>query len=131
MGKYGETARRALKLLGEGKVEFPVEAWRFSAREVFPGRKAAQEKSCPRGAFLGLCEEGLLYGVSRGTYTKSRDNKRYALEAVRLLNEDPAYSSDRAALWKAIMKGETKVENSQLDVVLALWNKGLIRRNQF
>lgn len=29
-------------------------------------------------------------------------------------------------LWKAVVAGESKAHNGQIDVVLALWNKGLI-----
>jgi hypothetical protein len=46
---------------------------------------SAQKKGCPRGAFLGLCEEGLVKGIPAGNYTTSKDNKAYAVRAAELL----------------------------------------------
>lgn len=63
----------------------PVLAWQKSASEIFPAKKASREKSCPRSAFLGLAEEGLICGVSAGKYTNSVLNKQYAVDAVDML----------------------------------------------
>ena len=35
-----------------------------------------------RGAFLGLCEEGLVKGIPAGKYSASKDNKQYAVRAA-------------------------------------------------
>ena len=40
-----------------------------------------------RGAFLGLCEEGLIKGIPSGQYMASRDDKAYAVRAAALLAE--------------------------------------------
>jgi len=130
MGKYGEAAIRATQLVTRGKCKSVSEAWNVAAREIFPNKLPAQKKGCPRGAFLGLCEEGLVSGVPTGMYTKSRDNKRYAVEAVHLLERQPDLAVDHATLWKKIMKGKDKVENGQMDVVLTLWSRDLIARNK-
>jgi hypothetical protein len=125
MGKYGEAAVLATDLVTRGRCSSPVEGWTLATRAVFQGKQAAQNKGCPRCAYLGLCEEGLVRGVPVGTYTKSRDNKRYAVEAVRLLQRQPELSRDPRELWRSVVGGDKK-ENSQMDVVLALWNRGLI-----
>ncbi len=53
-------------------------------------------------------------------------NKQYALEAVRLLNENPGMQNDIKNLWVQSCGSESKVHNSQMDVVVALWSRGLL-----
>jgi hypothetical protein len=125
MNAYGSIGVRATGLIRRG--ETPAEAWRIAAREEFPDMEPSQKKSCPRGAFLGLCEDGFVIGVPRGTYTRSRDNKQYAVEAASRLRRDPRLASrGPAALWAIVMDGREKNSNHQMDVVLALWNAGLL-----
>lgn len=127
MGKYGQVALRATALVTKRGYMSPPEAWKVAAREVFPDSPASQTKGCPKSAYLGLCEEGLVVGVPRGNYTNSRDNKAYALKAVRLLVREPALALQGPdVLWERVMDGERKTPNHQMDVVLALWNQGLI-----
>ena len=56
-------------------------------RRSIPTSVSAQKKGCPRGAFLGLCEDGLVKGIPAGNYTVSKDNKAYAVRAAELLIE--------------------------------------------
>jgi len=46
-----------------------------------------------------------------------------------LLKKDMSWANKKAELWAEIQKiiGEEKKHNSQLDVVIALWNEGLIQ----
>lgn len=127
MGKYGEAAVQAVLFAREG-LELP-QAWARATQEVFPGKIASQKKACPKGTFLGLCEDGYVAGVRSGDYTRSADNKGYAIEAVRLLRSNPALADrGQTVLWEQVMKGRDKVPNSQMDVVLTLWERGLIVR---
>lgn len=126
MGKYGEVALRATSYLKHQSVVTPQDAWRKAVKEVFPGSNSSQNKGCPRGAYLGLCEEGMVSGVPEGSYTRSCDNKRYAIDAVRALSRQPSLANDRIELWSRIMSGLIKKENSQMDVVVELWRAGLI-----
>jgi len=87
----------------------------------------ARRKGCPRGAFLGLCEEGLVKGIPAGCYTSSKDNKDYAVRAAALLTEGKQ-SWSTTALWRALTNDLAKTYNSQMDVVLALWKNDLIVR---
>jgi hypothetical protein len=103
----------------------PLARWERAMQKLYPTSVAARKKGCPRGAFLGLCEEGLVKGVPVGHYTASRDNKAYAIRAVTLLAEGEQALSI-SALWHAVTNGSGKVHNSQMDVVLALWKNGLI-----
>jgi Family of unknown function (DUF6979) len=131
VNSYGEVAVQATRLVQNGRSKSPPDAWDEASCEVFPHSTSLQEKNCPRGAYLGLCEEGLIAGIPSGTYTRSRDNKGYALRAVQLLSDEPALAGLRPEhLWRRVMNGETKAYNSQMDVVLALWNEGLIVANK-
>ena len=94
------------------------------AKEVFP-TKSAQEKSCPKNTFLGLCEEGLVNGIPKGNYTKSVKNKEYALKAIAILKQNTQTTFSPKELWEKLELGD-KSSNSQMDVILALWEHGLI-----
>ncbi len=128
MGQYGDTAVKATSLIRRGGYH-PCDAWKTSAKRQFPTQKSSEKKGCPRAAYLGLYEAGIVCGVPPGNYTRSVLNKQYALEAVRLLCSDPSLASDKNRLWKKALKGEDKVENDQMDIVLTLWRKRLIKCN--
>jgi hypothetical protein len=101
----------------------PAEAWENAAAAVFPNSTASRRKGCPKSAFLGLAESGQIAGIAAGKYTRSRENKSYALAALELLRASGSRSENPKDLWKKIMsfKNMNKVHNSQMDVVLALW----------
>ncbi len=122
--RYGEAALMAVRQTGSTDTT-PEERWETSMQKLYPTSPAARNKGCPRGAFLGLCEEGLVKGIPAGIYTKSQANKQYAVRAVALLTEGAQHWS-RTSLWRAVTYGVDKAENSQMDVVLALWNNDLI-----
>jgi hypothetical protein len=125
MGIYGKAALRAVELYKKGVEKDPVQAWQ-SAIAQFTKSTCSQEKPCPRSAFLGLCEEGLVSGIPPGTYTTSVKNKAYALRALESLRNDPALARSSSALWNSIEKN-AKNDQGEMDVVLALWNEGLIK----
>jgi hypothetical protein len=93
--------------------------------KLYPTSPAARRKSCPRGAFLGLCEEGFVKGIPAGRYTASRDNKAYAVRAASLLNEGTR-SWSISDLWRAATDDPEKTHNGQMDIVLALWKNDLL-----
>jgi hypothetical protein len=102
-----------------------MESFEKSAKEVFP-TKSSQEKSCPKATFLGLCEEGLVKGIPKGNYTKSVKNKEYALKAIAILKQNTQTTFLPKELWEKLELGD-KRSNSQMDVVSALCEHGLIR----
>jgi len=106
MGKYGNAAIKATKLMRSGRGVDPQEAWNIAVTEVFPTQMASRKKGCPRGAYLGL--------------------KGYALEALKALMENPSIVNDHRMLWKKVMKGAEKVENNQMDVVTSLFQRGYL-----
>jgi hypothetical protein len=103
----------------------PAARWEEAMRSLYPTSPAAREKGCPRGAFLGLCEEGLIKDIPAGDYTASKEDKAYAVHAATLLagdNENWSIST----LWQAVANNPEKTHSNQMDIVLALWNNGLI-----
>ncbi|MFC4267509.1 DUF6979 family protein [Polaribacter marinivivus] len=122
INKYGLTA---LKSVENYKNYYSIiEIWSRASKEVFE-TKSSQEKSCPKNTFLGLCEAGLVKGVPKGNYTKSVKNKRYALKAVKVLISNPNKIFTSKELWEQL-ELEDKKHNSQMDVILALWENDLI-----
>jgi hypothetical protein len=121
--RYGQAAILAAQQGPSGMN--PVARWESALEKLYPTSPAARRKAGPRGAFLGLCEEGLVKGIPTGDYSSSKDNKAYAVRAVALLKAAEQHWS-RSALWQAVTDGVEKTETGQIDVVLALWNKDLI-----
>jgi hypothetical protein len=105
----------------------PPAAWRRAVNALFSS-ESSQQKLCPKEAFLGLCEAGLIEGVPADISAMAGKNKRYAVDAVTLLRRTPALAANRDALWIAVLRGAAKRHNGQMDVVMALWNEGIIRR---
>jgi hypothetical protein len=72
-----------------------------------------------------LCEAGFVKGIPKGNVTKSVKNKEYAIKAVTVLKQNKHTTFLPKVLWEKIELGD-KRSNSQMDVVLALWEHGLI-----
>ena len=125
MGKYGLSAKLATQYIQEGRYVSPIEAWKAATHTVFIS-KSSQDKSCPRGTFLGLCEIGAIIGVPVGVYCKSIQNKQYAINALEILKMKSDIFYTEESLWKLVINSEVKVANHQMDVVLSLWNEGFI-----
>jgi hypothetical protein len=122
--KYGEVAIKAAKEKGN-----PKDNWLKEVQKAFFDSESSQKKSCPKSTFLGLCQEGLVKGIAKGNYTKSIDNKAYAIEAIKILKGNSKTIYTPKELWIKTKKELfiiKKDHNSQMDVVLALWEYGLI-----
>lgn len=121
--KYGETAIRTLEI---HQTENPLrDSWNTAIKDFFDS-ESSQNKNCPRSTFLGLCEAGLIKGISKGEYnSNSTINKNHAIDAVTYLKDNKVASISTKELWSKLKVGN-KSHNSQMDVVLALWYKDLI-----
>lgn len=126
MGKYGEIAVNAVRLIQKGETVDPREAWEKGAKSILDS-SSDKKKNCPISAFLGLCEEGKISKIPCGKYTRSVKNKYYALKALKLLEKDPSLSFNQNILWKKVIDGDRVAHNGQMDVVISLWNEGLIK----
>ena len=119
--RYGEAALKAVR---QGRGD-PALRWENAMNELYPTSPMARERPAPRAAFLGLCEAGLVKGISPGTYTAAKDNKTYAVQAAGLL-ADKSKTWSVTTLWQTVTGDPDKKHNSQMDVVLALWKNGLL-----
>jgi hypothetical protein len=119
---YGKCAIKSRSMIVDIGID-PKVAWERAAAELFESTSLRQ-KGCPRDAFLGLCGEGQVKGVHPGNYTRSKKNKEYALFACAKLRATPSLNVSPSSLWCAL--GVNKAHNGQMDVVIALWQEGLI-----
>jgi len=126
MGKYGDAAIKATRFLLTEQTNSAPKAWSSAVRAIFPESISSQQKGCPKATYLGLCKEGLIKGVLPGRYTSSSKNKRYAIDAVKLLKQDPTLADDQELLWQKVVKSERKKHNNQMDVVIGLWKEDMI-----
>ena len=123
MNKYVNTALKAVRnYKGFSAV---TEIYARAAKEMFFDSINSQEKGCPKNTFLGLCEAGLVKGIPKGKYTKSIKNKKYAIDAIEILRQADKKMFTPKELWAELNLGDKK-HNSQMDVVLVLWNEGFI-----
>lgn len=118
-GRYGMAAQRAAELARKGWD--PTDAWQSVVTSIFSDSRAYQMKGCPKSAFLGLAEAGQIDGVPAGKYTASTENKRYAIDALRLLLRDSTLASRPEELWRLAVKNASIKHNEQMNVVIALW----------
>ncbi|SFS21157.1 hypothetical protein SAMN05421771_4064 [Granulicella pectinivorans] len=122
--RYGEAALMAVRMETYGKQITPGERWAQATKTLYPTSEKAQRKTAPKGAFLGLCDAGLVKGIPAGKYGATRDNANYAIAASALLVAGTHTSV--SSLWAAVTNGDGTEHQSQMDVVMALWKNGLI-----
>lgn len=121
---YGVTAIEAALKGNE-----PLDSWQIAIEDNFTS-ESSKIKACPKNAFLGLCEEGLVKEIKSGSYFKSKKpnlNKKYAITAIEILKENSKLS--KKELWDKVKEKlalGNKRHNSQMDVVIALWENKLI-----
>ena len=125
MGKYGESAEIAIKIILSKKETNPIKAWELAVAEIYPDSKSSRKKGCPRNTFLGMCEEGLITGIKPGNYTRSKKNKSYAIKALSLLSANEDLASNTKKLWELVIEDQQKTQNSQMDIIVTLWQKKL------
>ena len=127
MNLYGKTAVKAVELFAY--THDIKKAWTEAVQE-FTNSHSARVKGCPKNTFFGLCYAGQIRGISiQPPQGKKSKNAEYAILAIHLLKKDMSWANKKAELWAEIQKiiGEEKKHNNQLDVVIALWNEGLIQ----
>jgi hypothetical protein len=119
MSKYGEVTVQAGDLLAKNPALAPREAWDHAGAVVFPNSLSSRQKSCPKAAFLTLCELGAFEAPAGVRYTSSESNRKYVIRAVAVLRFRPELRNDLATLWKIATEDSRIQHNSQLDVVMA------------
>jgi len=130
MNKYGKAAIMAVTLIKGNPKMMPVEAWKSATNMIFGKDNTGRFKGCPKNTFLALCETGRVKYVPKNDYTRSVINKKYAIDALELLSDQPELANTPSELWKRIPHENDEIKhNSQMEVVLALWNDNLIELN--
>jgi len=129
MNKYNQAAIKAVELMHKDLCHSPIEAWKIATAEVFGEGTWGAKKGCPKNAFLGLCEEGYIKGISSGVYNSRRDskNKRYVVKAASIIKEQPDFLNNKKELWNQVTEGNRISHNYQLDVLEALWKRDYIQ----
>lgn len=128
MNKYAKVAIEVAEELQSMKKEEQKkidlgDLWKEKCKEN-EFKEASIKKGCPRLAFIGLCENNLIKDIEIKNSNKESLNKNYAVEAVKVLkNNKRDYTSKE--LWEEIGNKDKK-HNRQMDIVLALWEKGMI-----
>lgn len=142
-GQYGDIAIEATNRYPQ--ICCPEASWQAVAEDIIGSRKkyrhltpaqikdlSSVKKGCPRSAYLGLCQEGMVEGVPGEAYTSSPDNAPHAVAAARLLLEEPKLASQTPVdLWSTVTDRLGIPHTShqgQMDVLLALWGAGKIVR---
>ena len=125
MEQYGRVAVEAARLLASGSASRPADAWDVAASRITTSQ-ASRDKGCPRGAFLGLCEAGLLKGVGPSGGDGGGVNSKYAVQAAKALRANPNLQFDRVELWRQSCLDRRKAHNGQMDVVVGLSEAGLL-----
>ena len=130
MRGYGKAAVMAVDYYISGEAQSPLKAWMKATRSVFRSHHSIT-KGCPKSAFLGLCEDGMVSGIPPGNYTSGWKNKKYAVNAAKyLLEHAPSYISE-AELWDIARQGVQNPAHNhsgQVSIVLALWRAGKLVR---
>ncbi|MFH1940717.1 MAG: hypothetical protein ABIL68_01335 [bacterium] len=111
-------------MLQDGVENDPRVAWGRAVQETFGKKKRGLFGIRAKEAYFGLCEEGEVEGVTPGDYAQSKEDKKVALTALRLLRETPELAKSSRKLWKLVEPH--KPEKGQIRVVIALWNEGII-----
>ena len=125
MEQYGRVAVQATRLLAGGDLSASA-AWDTAAARI-TASQASRDKGCPRGAFLGLCEAGLIAGAEQPAGDAGGLNGEYAVRAARALRANPDLQYDRVELWRQACLNSRKAHNGQMDVVVGLWQAGYLR----
>lgn len=86
------------------------------------------DKSCPKGAFLGLCELGIVKNIPLKDYKAGEDNKRHAIGLLALAKANPNITAAKCfKLYQKSDNGLPDHHNGQADVVISLLEAGFIK----
>jgi hypothetical protein len=124
---YGRAAVLAAEIVASRGFS-PRDAWDFAIAKLTDS-PSSQNEGCPRSAYLGLREAGLVVGIGPGEYASRQNsvNARYARDAHQLLRSDPALGLDKKKLWNLVPAPKAGSDQGEMDVVIALWNRRFLR----
>jgi len=134
LNNYGKIAKEVTKRLKNKENIDIYKTWEEVAKEYF-NSESLIKKGCPKNSYIGLCEEGIIKGVKKGKYrkTKNSKNKDYALKAIKILKNNSLLENiSPLELWKKVTIDKDKKisHNQQMNVVLELWHCDFINKSQ-
>jgi len=121
---YEKASLDAMKLIRQGAS--PPQAWEQSVGH-YTNSQSARTKGCPRGAFLGLCQEGLVKDVPAQRYTASMASKNYAISTVMLLKQGSTNVENINEIESFVMPERQRGDQGEIRIACVLWKNGLIR----
>lgn len=92
----------------------------ITAKQVY-GSASTAEKRCPRPAFLGLANIGVLNGVPPREYGAPGKNAQYAQTALTLVLANQDLANQPRELWRLALQDEDKRYSQQMHVLSAIW----------
>lgn len=128
---FEKAAIKAVELLNNQNIT-PEDAW-FNAISQFTNSYETQKKQCPKHAFVDLYYHNklkLIHDIPNHSNYPSQNGK-YALMAVELIKNQPQLASNKRQLWHETLSALNcytgTAHNGQMDIVIALFNAGLLR----
>ena len=99
--------------------------WQKSV-SLYTSAPSSIRKGCPFGAFLGLYKSGFIKGIPAvaGYRPAPASNAFYAIQARNILMTSSGSYTTKKALWHRVCS--SKSSNCQIDVVVGLYNAGLL-----
>jgi len=131
MTNYEAITLKAVKILSEKQTSSFEEVWKKSGKEL-DLEESIWKKGCPKNAFIGVCEMGLIKGIQGIPNVELSKNGKYAVTALRLIIKNPQLYTNMSGpdLWREVLKEchleTSKNYNQQMAVVLTLWNNNKI-----
>lgn len=124
MTKYTDAAVTTAKRCQDRKVPDIKAEWCKAIKEL-----QAYDEGCPRCAFIGLCEEGMVKGIEPGNYglREPNKNKIYAIAAAKLVLS--GHEPDHRAIWQKVTGADIRAHD-QVHIVLALYDNDLLQMKQ-
>lgn len=128
---FEKAAIKAVELLNN-KENNPKEAW-VKALSQFTNSYGTRTKPCPMHAFVDLYYHNKLKLIHDIPHLRNfaSQNGEYALKAVELIKNQPQLASNKRQLWYetliALHCNTGTAHNGQMDIVIALFNAGLLR----
>ena len=129
MNQFYEVTLKSIEILKDKKTE-PLQAWNAACDEL-KLTESVKGKPCPKATFLCLFQENKLWELEDYKINEYLEpTKSYTLFAINLLKQNGRNNYNNGLqLWKDIMKKfkENRNHNQEMDVLLALWDLGLIK----
>lgn len=121
----GAAAVRAVEYVAQGTEKKIEKAWERARAELLCEDVRKRCLRIARETLLCLCREGKISGVRRIKHEVTKKYQDDAIRLLRLLEKNPGIADTPEGFNSIFQSGQA--DKTQLQVVLALWNKGLIR----